>query len=123
MNILTDEEMKQIHSETFGKGVQSFARAIESAVLSKLAEQDVEPIYIEATCELQNWKWMRVSKTSAEEYAKWGWKIRKLYTETQLLAAQQRTAEACAKFLGAIEHPGCELLASSIRNGDWREYL
>lgn len=41
MNILADEEMKKIHADTFGKGVQSFARAIEAAVLSKLAEQPV----------------------------------------------------------------------------------
>lgn len=42
MNILTDEEMKEIHGSTFGKGLQTFARAIESAVLEKLRQQEPE---------------------------------------------------------------------------------
>ena len=42
MTVLTDEEMKQIHSDTFGKGVLTFARAVEQAVLDKLKQQ--EPI-------------------------------------------------------------------------------
>lgn len=37
--ILTDKEMKEIHSSTFGKGLQTFARGIESAVLEKLRQQ------------------------------------------------------------------------------------
>ena len=38
--ILTDEEMKELHSSTFGKGLQTFARAIEAAVLEKLRQQE-----------------------------------------------------------------------------------
>lgn len=48
MNILTDEEMKELHGSTFGKGIQTFARAIESAVLDKLRQQ--EPVGHIVTC-------------------------------------------------------------------------
>lgn len=47
-----------------------------------------------------------------------------VFTETQLIAAQQKAAEACAKLImdnshdyGRYEH------SETIRNGDWREYL
>lgn len=127
MNILTETDFARIHRETTGASRFSETdllayRAIEAAVLSKLADQGGEPIYIEATCELQNWKWIRVSKTSAEEYAKWGWKIRKLYTEAQYLAAQQKAAEACAKLVIAMRFFGASSVADAIRN-NWREYL
>lgn len=61
-----------------------------------------------------------------------------LYAESQLIAAQQRTAEACAKVCRSLEQNGfnyetydgwenipaeachCEI---AIQNGEWREYL
>lgn len=58
--------------------------------------------------------------------------VAKLYTETKLLAAQQRTAEACAKAVerliggdGLCADDGVWIhdCAEAIRNGDWREYL
>lgn len=50
-------------------------------------------------------------------------------TEPQLIAAQQRMAEACAKVCDKSAHEwrGANSrqieLANAIRNGDWREYL
>lgn len=53
----------------------------------------------------------------------------RLYTEDQLIAAQQRTAEACAKvcenlpkrFRTEFDKVSTEC-AEAIRRGDWREY-
>lgn len=128
MNILTDEEMKQIHADTFGKGVQSFARAIEAAVLSKLAEQDAEPVAFAFKHSLLGFLY----DFSETEHSNG---MVRLYTEPQLLAAQQRTAEACAKVCNKFtydnyqepeemdERDWADMCGDAIRNGDWREYL
>lgn len=125
MSILTDEEMKQIHADTFGKGLQSFARAIEAAVLSKLAEQAGEPVA---------WEWvnpekgMCISHQEPPEYEE-VYQISKLYTEAQLIAAQQRTAEACAKVIRgecigfADDDEELNRLAAMLEAGEWRRYL
>lgn len=48
--ILTDKEMKEIHSSTFGKGLQTFARGIESAVLEKLRQQEPVEFWLCKSC-------------------------------------------------------------------------
>lgn len=120
MNILTDEEIIFIENITASRSYNNHARAIEAAVLSKLAEQAGEPVA---------WEWvnpekgMRISHQEPPEYEE-VYQISKLYTEAQLIAAQQRTAEACAKLLNDnLGHltRGDALVA--IRNGEWREYL
>ena len=88
--------------------------------LSKLAEQDVEPVA---------WEWvnpekgMCISHQEPPEYEE-AYQISKLFTETQLLAAQQRTAEACAGLMES-QHTWVTREAASalIRNGNWSEYL
>lgn len=123
MNILTDEEMKQIHADTFGKGVQSFARAIEAAIMAKLEEQAGEPVL---WMDEYGVIWPRGIDGSTLKY-------KPLYTESQLIAAHQRTAEACAKAVSAeyLTDPhdatdGAYNLALDHAIGGmkrWREYL
>lgn len=95
--------------------------------LAKLAKQDVEPVawMYEYSYDLNgdkqgNWPVEMQAQVSFSATKPDG-VATKLYTEDQLLAVQQRTAEACVKFLDDMNHSGCDLLA--IRNGEWREYL
>lgn len=104
--------------------------------LSKLAEQDMEPVAWQDT--QTGMIYTTVSPAAKHLYSP-------IYTETQLLAAQQRTAEACAKLCDrreAIEKQKAVarlsqkdiaraqmyeqnswqamLMAQDIRNGYWR---
>ena len=96
--------------------------------LSKLAEQSgVEPV---AHCWHEKDGSFAMGLLGDAEALPIGVEI-KLYIETQLLAVQQRTAEACAeacedeigntpndqRMIAAID------CAAMIRNGEWREYL
>lgn len=135
MNILTDEEMKQIHADTFGKGVQLFARAIEAAVLSKLAEQAGEhpdawrirfrspdtpdgfsTTHYHGTNAIADYRQIDPSAVSE-----------RLYTESQLIAERQRTAEACAKAVfEQAKYFGYNVHAEAVRDAalnNWSEYL
>ena len=123
MNILTDEKMREIG---FGSQSIGFARAIEALLMSKLAEQaGVEPVAW--NYELENEPFRRLIESGVSSDAP-------LYTEAQYLAAQQHTAEACAKVCeaersedGDGQHPawyaGFDACAEAIRNGEWRKYL
>lgn len=142
MNILTDEEILAAMTPECVEGdwylPQTFARAIEAAVLEKLAAQDVEPIYqlCKANSSVSS-AWIDVDGQTyidAGLYQEYG--RRRLYTEAQLLAVQQRTAEACAKLCGEMISPSKPLsdnpcqawmagtlqCAEAIRNGEWRNY-
>lgn len=47
-----------------------------------------------------------------------------LYTETQLLAAQQKAAEACAEYaVRGLHDDDPFIIAAGIRDEAWREYL
>lgn len=122
--ILTDGEIEELCFSELDNRELSFARAIEAAVLSKLAEQAGEP----------------AGKVTRRAFGYVLWATErpelgtKLYTETQLIAAQQRTAEACAKLCEAGRsedgdgqhrawYAGFDMCIDAIRNGDWREYL
>lgn len=98
--------------------------------LSMLAKHGVEP-----AAEVQE-RNLRANDGDVwtERYVTWLKRAKhgdKLYAETQLIAAQQKVAEACAK--AAVEwgnarkdqYGGNALrnYAEAIRNGDWREYL
>jgi len=92
--------------------------------LSKLVEHSgVEPVAIVDDCELFS---DHHGPVYAMAYLQSG---TKLYTEAQYIAAQQRTAEACAKVCDKIdeEYEGEDVLGTwcseAIRNGEWREYL
>lgn len=133
MNILTDEEMKQIHADTFGKGVQSFARAIEAAVLSKLAEQAIEPTGYWYSDDPAVCAYPGSGYFPGEVPPNDAINIVPLFSEVSLAAAQQRTAEACAKAVSAeyLTDPhdatdGAYNLALDHAIGGmkrWREYL
>lgn len=66
---------------------ESFHHAAIESYKAELLKEVGEPIYIEGTCEIQNWKWIRLAVDQANEYERWGWKIRKLYTFDQVAAA------------------------------------
>lgn len=137
MNILTDEEIAELKNQHFvmdryGEVFEfnKFARAIESAVLSKLAEQAGEPVayMYEYSYDLNgdkqgNWPVEMHTHVSFSR-TKPNCVSSPLYTEAQLIAAQQRTAEACAKLLkDNLGHlPRGDALVA-IRNGEWRGYL
>ena len=106
--------------------------------LAKLAVQDVEPIYqlSKANSSVSS-AWIDVDEQTYSDaglYPEYG--RRRLYPEAQLLAAQQRTAEACAKLCGYMitpskslsDHPyqawlaGITQCAEAINNGEWRNY-
>lgn len=122
MNI--EQIAQEVAQETDWKDAAEFLRRC----LSKLAEQEVESVadvvWSDPTIEpFQKVKPHKIidGSLSFMDEARIG---DKLYTETQLLAAQQRTAEACAKLLNDnLGHltRGDALVA--IRNGEWREYL
>ena len=129
MNILTDEEIKEVFDADLYLDFHESARAIEAAVLSKLAEQVGEPVAEVYRAHYGN----RVGNIGVDSVRL----LRdanvtpgdKLYTEALLIAAQQRTAEACAKVCEIIdeEYEGEDVLGTwcseAIRNGEWREYL
>lgn len=64
-----------------------FAEALIESYKAELLKEAGEPIYVEGTCEIQNWKWIRLAVDQANEYERWGWKIRKLYTSDKVAAA------------------------------------
>ena len=120
MNILTDDEILAAMTPDAVEGdyylPQNFARAIEAAVLAKLAAKDVKPTaYITYKGHLLHADDPKVLEHSEPE---------PLYTETQLLAAQQRTAEACANVHDAtIERLRQQLAASQLQIQRLREVL
>lgn len=131
MNILTDEEIKKVHDADLYLDFHDIARAIESAVLSKLAEQSGAPV---ATVVIStNGMFAGIKRNLVlHQDAPILFDGDKLYTENQLLAAQQRTAEACAKAVerlisgdGLCADDGVWIhdCAEAIRNEDWRECL
>lgn len=128
MNILTDEEKKALYDRSYLQPYywldgKEFANMIEAAILSKLAEQAGEPVAV--VCRLMNCEVL--DSTGLKN----NWKDlphgTKLYTEAQLIAAQQKAAEACAKVCekrsDTLREPACLGDATAIRNGEWREYL
>ena len=142
MNILTtDEVMEAIRSAYPNKPMNvnardvRVARVIEAAVLSKLTEQAGEPVaymyeysYGSNGDKQGNWPiemhtHVSFSRTKPDGVAS------KLYTERQLIAAQQRTAAACATVIwgegiGKADYDG-ELnhIAVMLEAGEWRKYL
>lgn len=143
MNILTDEEKRRVLLGWNGLLLLDLFGEIEAAVLAKLAAQDVEPV-----------AWMQSTHLAMLEQRATGSSammarcsdhkqhddFRPIHTEAQLLAAQQRTAEACAKVcekrrrtvsngnglsMWSHDHASVEAgyCADAISNGDWREYL
>lgn len=117
---------------------ESIAEPFLRRCLSKLAEQDVEPV---AWQEFDgeggyDYRSYEFNESFRDEYRKRNpgrtytdW-VEPLYTEAQYLAAQQRTAEACAKacenlprkFRSEFSNVSSEC-AEAIRNGAWREHL
>ena len=138
MNILTDEEKKALYDRSdlqpyYWLDGKDFADMIESAVLSKLAEQAGEPVACAIFAENGNIRiWSSVSEPVRKLAEAEGLNLVRLYTESQLAAAQQRTAEACAKVCESNHDKACYDqgnypdgydLGKAIRNGEWREYL
>lgn len=123
MNILTDEEIESCSN--FSHNRYQFAREIEAAVLKKLAAQAGEPVGYFFQHE-DTGQMMSVDVQQVE----WGFEKNnprlincgKLYTEAQLIAAQQKAAEACAKLVIAMRFFGASSVADAIRK-NWREYL
>lgn len=133
MNILTDDEILNINPRLAVCSV----REIEAAILSKLAEKSEDPVawmneysYDLNSDKQGNWPVEVHTQVSFSSTKPDGVAVSKLYTEDQLLAAQQRTAEACAMMLDDFEvHPADTAVgvlnehSEAIRNGEWREYL
>lgn len=125
MNILTDEEIGKLSASCIGPSwCYDLVRKVEAAVMSKLAEQTGDP------CLWTTRAMIGTSTMQDENYPV------PLYTEAQLIAAQQRTADACAKAVAAehLEEPAqtdgdaayeaaIDHAIAAIRNGEWREYL
>ena len=136
MNILTDEEVDIIVQNHRGSSYDNLARAIEAAILKKMVGQEVEPV---ATVVISTTGMFAGIKRNLvlHQDAPILFDGDKLCTETQLLAAQQRTAEACALYCGQTLSPtkpigdrphrawieGTLHCADAIREGKWREYL
>lgn len=82
--------------------------------LEKLAEQvDAEPVAYQST---RNGLIAKENKNPEYNVG--------LYTETQLIAAQQKAAEACAEYaVRGLHNDATLVLAAGIRAGVWREYL
>ena len=103
MNVLTDEEILAAMTPEAVEGdwylPQTFARAIESAVLAKLAALDVEPV---AWWVPKAEQFAIMDKPKTRPFAK---AFEPLFTKAQLLAVQQRAAEACAKVCGEMISP------------------
>ena len=102
---------------------QSIAEQFLLCCLSKLSEQAGEPVaYLTYKGYLLDADNPKVLEHSDPE---------PLYTESQLIAAQQKAAEACAKvcddgsvkLLHFLEQKGAEKCAEALRFGEWREYL
>ena len=102
MNILTDDEILAAMTPEAVEGdwylPQTFARAIEAAVLAKLAALDVEPV---AWWVPKAEQFAIMDKPKTRPFAK---AFEPLFTKAQLLAVQQRTAEACAKLCGEMSN-------------------
>ena len=117
MNILTDEELESIKFDQRDQLVDfETLRAVEAAVLAKLAALDMKPAaYITYKGHLLHADDPKVMEHSEPEA---------LYTETQLLASQQRTAEACAKVCDeiAVTAWGCDSRFGEAVRNYWREY-
>lgn len=108
MNILTDSEIADICC-TVAQSTTcdiAYARAIEAAMLKKLAALDIEPVAW--NYELEDAPFKRLIELGVSSDSP-------LYTESQIAAAQLKTAEACAKLI--------EALRQQDGDGDWREYL
>ena len=101
--------------------------------LSKLAEQTGEPVAWR-----YKYRFKDIGETGAYEYHSHDFVVvtrfpkgDPLYTESQLIAAQQRTAEACTKACDGIadeawskgEVQFANRCAAAIRNGEWRKHL
>lgn len=138
--ILTDEELESIKFDQRDQLVDlETLRAVEAAALAKLAAQDVKPIYQLSKADSSvSSAWIDVDEQTYSDaglYPEYG--RRRLYPEAQLLDAQQRTAEACAKVCGEMISPSKPLsdnpcqawmagtlqCAEAINNGEWRNYL
>ena len=144
MNILTDEEISLMAHNTddaewndisyrdcWHDGFKAAARAVEAAVLKKLVERVGEPVAWR-----YKYRFKDIGETRAYEYHSHDFAVvarfpkgDPLYTESQLIAAQQKAAEACAKVCEIVdeEYEGEDVLGTwcseAIRNGEWREYL
>ena len=118
-----------------------FAEALIESYKADLLKEVGEPIYVEGTCEIQNWKWIRLAVDQANEYDRWGWKIRKLFTSDQVAAAilkaeqqakelsdsvAQKVAEACALQVATeikFHWLDAARVAKEIRSGEWRKFV
>ncbi len=128
MNILTDEEISKLIYAKNGRirDHEDFARVVEGAMLKKLAKLAVQDVVPYA------WDSESMGLVFENHYSN----PEPLHTQDQLIAAQQRTAEACAKLCGEIISPSKPLsdnpcqawmagtlqCAEAIRNGEWRNY-
>lgn len=126
MNILTDEEVDIIVQNHRGNSYDNLARAIEAAILKKMVGQEVEPV---ATVVISTTGMFAGIKRNLvlHQDAPILFDGDKLCTETQLLAAQQRTVEACAKAVfEQAKYFGYNVHAEAVRDAalnNWREYL
>lgn len=129
MNILTDEEItKAIGTDRLLTSERIFASAIEAAIMSKLAEQSGEPVadvvWFDPALELFTERKPHKIIDGSLAFMDTAELGTKLYAEAQLIAAQLRTAEACAKLLedkGRIRsYYEC---MRDMQDGKWREYL
>lgn len=128
---IVKEVSSEMSKEAKAREMQAMLAEFLRRCLSKLAEQDgIQPVAFAFRHSL-----LGVLYDFSETEHSNG--MVRLYTESQLIAAQQRTAAACAKLasngVGAGVENGCcpntdwedgqDKIAEAIRNGDWREYL
>lgn len=131
MSLLTDDEIREIG---FGSQSLKFARAVESAVLAKLAMHDEKPVAWR-----YKYRFKDIGETGAYEYHSHDFatvaqlpKGEPLYTETQYKFAQQSVAKACAcicqnemdnYYYGDEGRIAAEKIAEYIHNGEWVNHI
>ena len=118
--ILTDEEIGKLSESCSGPSwCYDLVRKAEALIVAKLAAQDVEPVgyIVSIKDEPELGHWFSEGPADAE-----GMSCQKLYTEAQLIAIQQRTAEACAKLAQQFGTTTGGIVFTSIRSGAWREF-
>lgn len=118
MNIeqIAQEVMREMADAILPQVVGAYEEAFLRRCLSKLAEQAEEPVAYQST---RNGFIAKEDKNPEYNIP--------LYTETQLIAAQQKASEACAKAVfEQAKYFGYNVHAEAVRDAalnNWRKYL
>ena len=100
MSLLSDQEINSIaYDDDTSRGPVAFARAVEAAILQKLATVSVEPCAWEVETEQQDGtgaKWVSTDRKRHREFCDFG-EPRQLYSQEAIAAARTMALEDAAK--------------------------